>query len=145
MLCSECQSLAALQHLRVKIWELLGKKQYSCVFFWQKGVIWPPGVVIYRDTSYCFVTYFEETLPRFILKCYVAILSNQNVQNEKLLKNSNILGIFGSKYWYLTPCGSQMERYSLTFGDSFWRSTIMLCCECNSVAAFYHLRVEICE
>ena len=58
-------------------------------------------------------------------------------------QNANIWGNFGSKYGYLTPRGGHTERYSLLFGDSFSRNTIMLCCECHNVAALHHLIAEM--
>ena len=70
MLCFKGNYDAASHHLMVKIWALLGKKYVSPIFGQNRRIL-PPGVLIYRNTSYCLVTYFEGTLSCFISKVFL--------------------------------------------------------------------------
>ena len=57
-------------------------------------------------------------------------------------QNASIWCHFWSKYGYLNPCCGHTERYSLLFGDSFWRNDIIICFKCHNVAALHHLMVK---
>ena len=111
---------SSLHHLMVKMCELLAKRQYFESFLFKIGDMWPPGVSIYRDPSYCLVNYFEETLSCFISKVFLWLFCPTKwFKLRSYQQNPNIWGHFWSKYGYLTPCGGHTERYSLLFGDSF--------------------------
>ena len=104
--------------------------------------IWPPGVVIYRETTYCLVTYFEEDLSWLALNVFLWLFCLTKLFKLRSYQhNANILGISGSKYRHLTPCGGHTERYSLLF----WTNTIMLSCKWHNAAALHHLMVSIPE
>ena len=78
----------------------------------------------YRVTAHCMVTYFEVKLPCLSINLYLRLfyLAKWFI-SRSYSQNTSILGIFGSKYGHLTPCGDYIEKYSLLFGDSFWRNT----------------------
>ena len=113
------------------------------VIFYQNRQIWPPGVLIYRDISCCLVTYFKETVSCFISKVLMWLFCpNKWFKMRSKKQNAKVLGIFGSKYGYFTPCGDRTGRYSLLFRDSFWRNDIIICFKCHNVAALHHLMVK---
>ena len=138
-----CHNAASLHHLMVKTWMLLAKHQYFWFIFDQNRQIWPPVVLIYGNFSYCLVTYFEERLLCFISKVFLWLFCPTKwFKLKSKQQNANIWGHSQSKYWYLTPCGGHNERYSLLFGDSFWRNCIIICFKCHNVAALHHLMVK---
>ena len=115
------------------------------IFGWNRG-IWPPGVSIYRDPSYCLVNYFEETLSCFISKVFLWLFCLTKWFKLRFINKKCIFLLFTSqKYEYLIPCGSHIERYSVLFGDSFERNAIMHCFKCHNMTALHHIMVIIWE
>ena len=115
MICLKRHNVTDLHHLMLNIWELLEKHKYLC-HFWSKQANVTPGVMIYRDTSYCLVTNFKETLSCFISKVFCGCFVQPNGSNWRVINKTLIFCVFSGQNIGVWPPVVVIQRKTPYFG-----------------------------